>query len=499
MIENYLKHFPLGQLVPNTVHSVCCNLPTMEHVIGYEEKQTSVMEKVQIGYPRFVLHKYVLQATRHATSKLSLGKQAVFAIVSLSAAKQIEIFAKEKPCSVIEEAGFILVTFPQEEKSCQRVTAFLQHTGLGISSRQAEDYLLSEGEIDTIQQEKVIKEGAENCVLDTLRKYINSPYIGLTNSGMNSFYTVFKAVHTLQKAKGKTVYVMLGWLYLDTQKILQEFLDEEDKVVSCFDVFDKNAIEGLFKKHGDSIAAVVTELPTNPLVQTLDVAHLSELTQGHDVVRIFDPTVSSIANVDLLLWTDVLTTSLTKYAAHCGDVMIGAYALNETSPYCNELKALIPQEIEKPYLRSVQRLAWQIQNMSNVIGLINANTYQLVSYLKGHSSVKRVFWAYDKFSRENYQRIETGLDRPGALITIELNKTIADFFDQVPMVKSPSFGNFFTMMCPFMYLAHYDLVSHEKGRQSLREIGLNPELIRISVGTEAMKDIISAFEIGLSD
>ncbi|MFH2130518.1 MAG: PLP-dependent transferase [bacterium] len=498
MNETYLKHIPFAQPVPDTMHAVCCSLPTMKHIIDYEEKTPQILDAIQVGYPRFVLHQTVRQAICHATDKHHRAGQAAYALVSLQAARQMENFVKTESFSITPEAGFFLVTFPHDEKACQRADAFLQHTGLRISSRQAEDYLLSAGRIPALQEETIMEMGAENHVLDVLRRYIDSRFIRLANSGMNAFYAAFQAVRKLQRPKGKTVYLQLGWLYLDTQKILQAFLEPDERVVSQFDVFDKRAIERIFEQYGDSIAAVVTELPTNPLVQTLDVVHLGQLAQRHDVVRIFDPTVSSIVNVNLLPWTDVLTTSLTKYASHCGDVMIGAVALNEDAPYYRDLSDLIPQELEKPYPRNVQRLAGQIRDLPRVVAAINANTVRLVAWLNHHPMIRRVHWAYADASQQNYNRVATGEQCPGALVTIELNKPLSEFFDRVPVVKAPSFGNFFTMMCPFIYMAHYDLVSNRQGRQLLRSLGLDPDLVRVSVGTEPIEAIIRAIETGLS-
>lgn len=48
------------------------------------------------------------------------------------------------------------------------------------------------------------------------------------------------------------------------------------------------------------------------------------------------------------------------------------------------------------------------------------------------------------------------------------------------------------MLCPYLYLAHYDRVTTPHGRQFLLASGLNPELIRLSVGTEDLNGIIAA-------
>ena len=51
-----------------------------------------------------------------------------------------------------------------------------------------------------------------------------------------------------------------------------------------------------------------------------------------------------------------------------------------------------------------------------------------------------------------------------------------------------------TLMSPFMYMAHYDFVSTEAGRADLLSYGLNPDLLRIAVGTEPIEQIIAAFD-----
>ena len=49
-----------------------------------------------------------------------------------------------------------------------------------------------------------------------------------------------------------------------------------------------------------------------------------------------------------------------------------------------------------------------------------------------------------------------------------------------------------TLICPFMYLAHYDLVNTEAGRAELRANGLEADLLRLCVGTEPVDEIIAA-------
>jgi len=465
----------------------------MRDVIGYEEKKPATMAAIRWGYPRFVHHAYVEQVAEHAARQQGIVNQPVYALVSLQAAHEFVQYVQSPHCAVRPANGFVLVAVANDVAVIRRARAFTQHTGLAISSRQAEDYLVGAGLLSQPFAEPSIgADDAESLIKATLSAYVASDVIELCNSGMNAFYASFKAARAIQQKQGRTVYVQLGWLYMDTQKVLEQFLAEDETVITVLDVFDKAKIEAIFKQYAGQIAAVVTELPTNPLLQTLDVEWLSELCLQAGAIRIFDPTMSSVFNVNVLPYTDVLVTSLTKYAASGGDVMVGAYALNPNAAFYSQLKTSVRQESQPPYVRDLNRLAWHMQSVSQLVAAINVNTVKLVDYLERHTAVRRVHWALSDASAANYTKIALGACRPGGMVTIELKGDLSAFYDVSTVVKGPSFGTHFTMMCPFMYLAHYDWVSRSGGRDALRKSGLDPELVRISVGTEPMEAIIAA-------
>ena len=59
-------------------------------------------------------------------------------------------------------------------------------------------------------------------------------------------------------------------------------------------------------------------------------------------------------------------------------------------------------------------------------------------------------------------------------------------------VKSISIGMKITLICPFMYLAHYDLVTTPAGLAELAASKLDPDLLRLCVGIEPVDEIIAA-------
>ncbi|WOO42426.1 PLP-dependent transferase [Rubellicoccus peritrichatus] len=494
-----LREHPLGEPVPDTVHAVCVSLPKMADVIGYEERHPETMAAVKFGYPRFVFHDYVVKAANLAAKRHDVVGRAVYAVTSAAAAWALAEYVSADSHAILPEADFVMVHFPDTPEVRKQAKAFLQHTGGSISSRQAEDYLHAADHNFPIQEEDSFAGDEEAHVLGALRQYIDSKHLYIANCGMNAFYATIRAVSEMQRPRGKTLYLQLGWLYLDTQKVLSELLQSGDEVIVQLDVFDLEAIDQIFEEHGDKLAAVVTELPTNPLVQTPDFEHLSALCQKYDTVRIFDPSVAGIANVDALPFCDVLVTSLTKYAASQADVMIGAVAVNEGSVFADELAPAIRRLVEPPYPRDLARLAAQIDEMPQVVAQQNENAAKVVEYLEAHPAVGKVFHPKKSDSAKHFSELARTDASLGCIVTFELEKPLVDFYDKSTVVKGPSFGTDYTMMCPFLYLAHYDLVSNDFGRAYLKERGLNPELIRLSIGTEPFEEIQAALEAGLSD
>ena len=487
-----LRHHPLGSPVPASVHAVCVSLPTVDDVIGYEEKRPDTLAEVKFAYPRFVFHDYVLRAAAQGAKKHGLSGRAVYAVASETCAREMATWMKLGDYAVEPEADFVLIHFPDTPEARTAAKNFLQHTGTSISSRQSEAYLGGEGLLDHIQPEERMGEGAEEIVLTALREYLPTPALHLCTSGMNAFYAALKATRRVQAPRGRHLYLQLGWLYLDTMKILERFREPDEEVIVQNDVFDWAAIEKIFADYGDRLAGVVTELPTNPLVHTPDIERLCALCRKHGVLRIFDPSLAGVVNVDILPETDLLITSLTKYAAHEGDVMSGALAVNPDSPFFEELSAVVAEECQPPYAGDVARLAAQIGQMPAVAARVNANALAVAKHLANSPGVARLFTALEEKSARHFRRIARSENSVGAILTFDLAGELADFYDRARVVKGPSFGTGYTMLCPFLYLAHYDLVSTPEGREFLHQCGLHPELIRLSIGAEPVDDIIEA-------
>ena len=85
----------------------------------------------------------------------------------------------------------------------------------------------------------------------------------------------------------------------------------------------------------------------------------------------------------------------------------------------------------------------------------------------------------------------------GSIVSIELAGSMEVFYDRVQLVKGPSFGTDFTIVCPYFYLAHYDLVMDTSPNNLCDRLGMDRNLIRISVGCEPIEELLGAFASAL--
>jgi cystathionine gamma-synthase len=485
---------PLGQPIPASPHAVSCSLPTLRAVRGYEEKDPEVLRAMSSGYPRFVVHPYSRKLAQHLGGTPGLAGRTLWLTSSDRMAAELAAHLGGEAFA-FTRAGVSGVAHLESSETAARAKLFLQNIGGFISSREAEDQLVRLGVRGAPQPETYYKGDGVSEVRRHLRRAFpgaGDEDILLANSGMNAIYAAFRSISDLQAARGRTIWVQLGWLYLDTIAVLKKYTSTPADYLYASDVLDRAALERIFAERGRRIAGVLTEIPTNPLIQTPDVAWLSRLCRSHGASLVLDPSASSPFSVDVLAYADLVASSLTKYAASEGDVIAGVVAINRAGGDAAALRQRLPDYLEPVYARDTSRLAAQIGQVDKVLARIEANVPRVAEFLASHPKVKEVCWALQPNSIENYRRVARGPQATGGMITFTLRVPMEPFYDRLELAKGPSFGMKTTLICPFMYLAHYDLVTTPAGRAELAASGVEPDLLRLCVGTESAEDIIAA-------
>jgi cystathionine gamma-synthase len=499
---------PLGQRIPASVHAVSCSLPTMRAVRGYEEKDPAITRQLTSGYPRFVVHPFARQLGAHFIANTpALASRTLWLTSSEKMARALAahlsevgraLRARQDDIHPFSRNGLHGVSHAAAATdTAARAKTFLQNIGGFLSSREAEDHLVRLGLVAAPYAEATFAGDAAAEVRRHLRRALpgaTDADLLLANCGMNAIWAAFRAAADLQAARGRTVWLQLGWLYLDTIAILKKFTAAPLDYVYLRNVFDLAALERVFAAHGPRIAGLVAEVPTNPLIQTPDLPALAALCRRHGALLLVDPSISCVFNLDVLPHADVVVSSLTKYTASDGDLTAGLAAVNPAAPDAAELRRRIAAGIEPLYPRDLARLAAQIGRTETVLARIHANTARVAAFLATHPAVGEVYWALRPDARAHYLRLARAPDATGGMITFTLKKigALENFYDRLRLPKGPSFGMTTTLICPFMYLAHYDLVTTPAGLAELAASNLDPDLLRLCIGTEPAEEIIAA-------
>lgn len=494
---------PLGQRIPSSPHAVSCSLPTMRDVRGYEEKNPETMRHVKSGYPRFVVHPFTRQLIEHFTAQQpELAGRTLWLTASAGMARNlVEYLHGEPGIAPFSRDGLHGVSHPATAaEAAAKAKSLLQNIGGFLSSREAEDHLVRLGLLPGRYAENVFKGDSVAEIRNVLRRAVPQcadADMLLANSGMNAVYAAFRASADLQASRGRTVWLQLGWLYMDTILVLKKFTATPTDYVYVRDAQDFDALVRIFRRFGPRIAGIIAEVPTNPLIQTPDVRALGELCREHGAHLIVDPSVTSAFNVEVLSQADALVSSLTKYTASEGDLTAGLVAINPKARDAAELRRRATAALEPVYPRDVARLAAQIGETETVLAKIHANTARVAAFLEDHPNVREVYWALSPDSRDNYRRLARSPEATGGMISFTLRGSLDVFYDRLRLPKGPSFGMKTTLICPFMYLAHYDLVSTPGGIAELAASRIDADLLRLCVGIEPVDEIIGALDEAL--
>ena len=477
---------PLGSVVPSSAHATVVSLPTLADIEGYERKDAHVWGKISAGYPRFVRNRLVQDAAQKAAQKHQRTGE-LFPVVSLKSAHALLKWAGIFTAQVDLEADWVLISLPAGP-SVEKLAKLIQHTGTLISSRQAEAYLKNLPPQENVSATEKIK---SFCAPYLAQAKVENILISL--SGMNAAYAATTAVNQIQNPKGKNVWIQLGWLYVDSAKILEKNSSTEHIFIK--NIQDLDRVEQILKE--GRVAGIFTEAPNNPQLATPDIPKLRQLCDQYSAKLVLDPSAVSIVTLDLLPCADILCSSLTKYAASEGDVMAGVLAVNETKPDATQLIQEAKKIIEPLHALDAEVLARQISKINEVLKKINASATLIAQRLSKHPKISFVRTAETVATNENYKKLKRLGAGIGSLITIELKKEMRGVYDKLQCVKGPSFGLEFTLISPYLWLAHFDEVTTDEGRKEIRAAGLDPDLLRISIGLEPVEEIWSMLENAL--
>src|ERR1035437_3934384 len=402
LLQNPLwKGEELGRPIPASPHAVSVALPLWQDVVGYEEKDPRVVNALTSGYPRFFIHAEVRELAR----QIGDGKPCL-PFPSLRAARRCASFIERSSDAQAKVVAFQgLHGVVTSEAGTAGLRAFWQHTGLIISTRQAEALLAGRPPVadDAAVRQSLRRQLAEfyDCAEDD---------VFLAPTGMAAQFAALQAV--MQRTPDQPT-AQLGFPYVDTLK-LQQKLGHGGILLHHLGTIESE-LQALLRRK--PLAACFCEIPGNPLLGSADVRTISPILREHRVPLVVDDVVATPANVNLSGHADLIATSLTKFILGTGNAMGGALICNPRSPLYGELKPIVSdQHDELLWGEDAVVLDAQARDFPERMKRQNQGGLLLAERRRRHPAIERVWYPKWEFS-EAYDAVRRPNGGWGALIT----------------------------------------------------------------------------------
>ncbi|GAB4038762.1 trans-sulfuration enzyme family protein [Spirosoma jeollabukense] len=235
---------------------------------------------------------------------------------------------------------------------------------------------------------------------------------------------------------------------------------------------------------------VYLETPSNPGLELVDLEMLGRLKQKHGFILNVDNCFATpILQTPIDFGADLSVHSATKYMDGQGRVLGGIvvgradliqpirFFARHTGPSLSPFNAWVLS-------KSLETLDLRMERHCR-------NALQLAEALDTHVDVERVLYPFLP-SHPQYDLAKRQMSAGGAIVTIELEggfERVSAFFDalQIPTLSS-NLGDSRTIVTNPNTTTHAKLKPEEKAA-----LGITPGLIRISVGLEAIEDLIDDF------
>ncbi|MDP3965880.1 MAG: PLP-dependent transferase [bacterium] len=482
----------LGTPIPPTPYGVSVCLPTWKSIVGYEEKDPAVINKLKSGYPRFFINPIVSKLIEAVEKELAdKGERALVfprRIHAERCAQFVQKYGKGKTRVVEYGAEKLGVTFfSKDDYATARL--YWRFCGEIPSFRQAESALSGK----PLAQDAVEK---GKKAVQTIKKRLaestgqDADDVFLFPSGVAAIFAVHRMLSALFPGL-KTAQV--DFPYVDTLKI-QEYFGAGVHFLPFVNDDDYENFRTLVK--AESLAGIFLELPSNPLLKSVDLRKIAAIAseEKKQIPIIIDDTAATSVNIDAFRVADVVVTSLTKAFSGTGDVLAGSVILKKDSQFYSAFKKFLDEHNDNElWPLDAIILEEHSRNFAERVHTQSKNGDALNAFLSNHPKVARVY-----HSSNDTNGIYDSFRKPGggncsllSFLLKDASKT-PEFYDSLEFCKGPSLGTDYTLVCPYTLLAHYDELDWAE------TCGVSRNLIRVSCGLEPAEVIIERMKRALN-
>ncbi len=247
----------------------------------------------------------------------------------------------------------------------------------------------------------------------------------------------------------------------------------------------------------DSTRLIFTETPANPTLKLTDIAAISEIARERSIPHAVDNTfLTPYYQRPLEMGADLSIHSTTKYfdghnATVGGAVISATQELDEAIKYVqNTIGSIMSPQVAWLTMQGCKTLSVRMDAQC-------ANAMAIAEYLEGHPKVDKV--CYPGLASFEQQQLATEQASGfGAMIWFEVKGGIRAGKKLMDSVKlwalAENLGSVESLVTHPVTMTHADVDEAERKR-----VGITDGLVRLSVGLEAVEDLIEDLEQGLAN
>ncbi len=240
---------------------------------------------------------------------------------------------------------------------------------------------------------------------------------------------------------------------------------------------------------------VFIETPTNPTLELVDIAAVAEIAHAHGATLIVDNVfATAIQQKPLELGADLVVYSATKHIDGQGRALAGIILgseelisgdihtiIRQTGPSISPFNAWI-------MLKGLETLELRVNRMTE-------NAGRIAAFLAEHPKVRRVMYPHHP-SNQHYELAMRQMKGGSTLVAFEVDGDQAATFRAADglgvILISNNLGDAKSI------ISHPATTTHQRLSEEARaELGIGPNLLRLSVGLEDPDDLIADLAYGL--
>ncbi len=302
-----------------------------------------------------------------------------------------------------------------------------------------------------------------------------------TATGMSA---MFSSVACLVKAGDRVVASMS--MFSSCYVVLNEILPAWGVEIELVDGNDK-------KKWADALAkptkVVFIESPSNPMMEIVDIRMVSDLAHKVGATVIVDNVMGSpVLQKPLELGADVVMYSATKHIDGQGRVLGGAilgskdYIKNSVIPFTRHTGQSMSAFNAWVMLKSLETLTMRVERMAS-------NALKVAEFLSNEKKIESVSYPFLK-SDKNYKLAKKQMRGGGTTIGFKIKGNKEKTFKFMNALRVIDISN--NLGDSKSLITHPASTTHRRlGPEIQLQMGITPNLVRLSVGLENVDDLIA--------